>query len=244
MDRRERIEDLQTAILAAQQGHQADIQTAAPGIIQAYDPDLQTCEVQVAIQAQLTSFTNGTKSWVNLPKLVDCPVIFPSGGGCALTFPLKAGDECLVIFASRCIDAWWQNGGYSNQQAVLRMHDLSDGFVLPGPRSQPRKFSASTSTVQLRTVDGTAFVEINPTSHEVRVQTVGNVKIEATNITLKGNIILDGSITQTNTAGGATSATIIGPVNVINDVIAGGKSLEHHTHSGVQTGTGNTGQPV
>ena len=31
-------------------------------------------------------------------------MVFPGGGGFALTFPVAAGDECLVVFASRCID--------------------------------------------------------------------------------------------------------------------------------------------
>jgi hypothetical protein len=38
-------------------------------------------------------------------------------------------------------------------------------------------------------------------------------------------------------------ATMLGPVTVINDVKAGGKSLMTHTHGGVQTGSGNTGGP-
>jgi hypothetical protein len=98
--------------------------------------------------------------------------------------------------------------------------------------------------VQLRTDDGAAYVEINPTSHNIKALTSGDVEIQATNITLKGNIILDGPITQNNTAGGSTTATIIGPVTVTNDVTAGGKSLMTHRHSGVQPGSGNTGQPV
>src|SRR5260363_73502 len=48
---------------------------------------------------------------VELPLLGDVPVFFPRGGGCTLTFPVQKGDECVVVFASRCIDGWWQSGG-------------------------------------------------------------------------------------------------------------------------------------
>jgi hypothetical protein len=70
--------------------------------------------------------------------------------------------------------------------------------------------------------------------------------IEATSatITLNGVIVLNGPITQTNTGGGSTTATIIGPLNVTNDVTANGTSVHTHVHSGVQTGSGDSGPPV
>ncbi|MCL9653139.1 hypothetical protein L2088_00345 [Pseudomonas protegens] len=99
------------------------------------------------------------------PLLLDCPVQFPAGGGCTLTFPVAKGDECLVVFSSRCIDAWWQSGGIQ-VQAELRMHDMSDGFALLGFRSLPRMIPGiSTSAVQLRSDHSSAFIEVNPTSH-------------------------------------------------------------------------------
>lgn len=242
MDRRERNEDPQTALLVAMQGMQADLWTALPGIIQSFDPVEMTCEVQPTIEARLSN-PDGTFEWIKLPKLVDCPVIFPSGGGCTLTFPLALGDECLVIFASRCIDAWWQNGGIQNQ-ALFRMHDLSDGFVLPGPKSLPRTIpSISTSAVQLRSDDGQAVIEINPTTHNVEVTTSADVTINAV-----GNVAV--------TTGGNASVTAAGTANVTAPAInlgAAGQSLlalvtsafsslfNSHTHPGDSGGT--TGAP-
>jgi Phage protein Gp138 N-terminal domain/GpV Apex motif len=40
------------------------------------------------------------------------------------------------------------------------------------------------------------------------------------------------------------NTAITGNLTVSGDVVAGGKSLEHHLHSGVQTGSGDTGPPV
>jgi hypothetical protein len=64
------------------------------------------------------------------------------------------------VFSSRCIDAWWQSGGV--QEAMeARMNDLSDGFAFVGVRSQVRLLpSVSTSTTQLRSDDGTAYVQV------------------------------------------------------------------------------------
>src|SRR6187431_703340 len=107
LDRRERAGDFTEAMLTTQDGMQARLWTCVPGIIQSFDPAKRTCVVQPAIKA-LVQAPDGTESWVALPLLVDCPVQFPGGGDVVLTFPLKTGDECLVVFASRCIDSWWQ----------------------------------------------------------------------------------------------------------------------------------------
>lgn len=156
-------------------GRLAQLWTAIPGIVQSFNATEQTVVVQPAIRAVLFDI-NGKPTNVALPLLLDCPVQFPAGGGFALTFPVKAGDECLVVFSSRCIDGWWQAGGVQNQ-AVLRMHDLSDGFALLGFRSVPRALSnVSTSAVQLRSDDGATFVEVGQ----------GEVTVDATAINLNG----------------------------------------------------------
>lgn len=133
--------------------------TALPAIVQSYSAAKRTVSLQPAIQAQLQS-SDGTWTNTSLPVLTDCPVVFPGGGGFELTFPIAAGDEGIVIFASRCLDAWWQNGGVQ-PQAELRMHDLSDGMFLPGMFSQARLPSPvpSVSVPTLRNSDATVKLE-------------------------------------------------------------------------------------
>lgn len=161
MDLRERIEDPVEALRAALDGRQAQLWTACPGIIESYDAERQTCAVQPAIKGRVES-PDGSVASVALPLLVDVPVIFPGGGGFVLTFPIAKGDECLVVFSSRCIDAWWQSGGVQ-EAMTARMHDLSDGFAIVGPRSQARKLPAVSATAtQLRTEDGATYLEIQP----------------------------------------------------------------------------------
>ena len=155
-------------------GRQGTIWTALPGIVQSFDPVAMTCEVQPAIQGKVRREDGGVDV-VNLPLLLDCPVVFPRGGGCSLTFPIKAGDECLVVFSARAIDIWWQQGGVQ-PPAETRMHDLSDGFVIPGPYSQPLVLpDVSIEAVELRTDDRGARLSIFPNDHLVEVETVGNM---------------------------------------------------------------------
>lgn len=212
MDRLERIDSTPDMLLAALQGLQSDVWTALPGIIQSFDPVAMTCQVQPAIRFRISDPAlntyasdtlqrdpGGQFAWDQMPLLLDCPVVFPGGGGVTLTFPIAVGDEVLVVFASRCIDAWWQQGGIQNQ-AAFRMHDLSDGFVIPQVRSQPRKFTVSTGAAQLRTDDGTVVIELNPTTHAVNITTTGAVAVSSggnSSVTAGGNATVTASGTAT-----------------------------------------------
>lgn len=216
------------------------LRVALPGIIQSFDPDTVTAVVQLAIR-YIERDNDGNKSTKDYPLLVDVPVVFPRGGGCTLTFPVKEGDECLVIFADRCIDFWWQSGGIQ-EPVDGRMHDLSDAFCIVGPQSQAKKISGiSTTAAQLRTDDGSAFIEL-AAGGDITATTTGNATINASEIILNGNVTINGNLSQGMGDGGGT-ATMRGPVAVTNDVTAGGKSLMTHTHGGVEHGNDSTGEP-
>lgn len=236
MDRRELINDPEEALRAAFGSFQAGLWCALPGIIQSFNAVAMTVVVQPALRAKVRR-PNGDIVSVVLPLLVDVPVVFQGGGGFTLTFPVAAGDECLVVFADRCIDAWWQSGGV---QAPLepRMHDLSDGFALVGVRSQPRVLpSVSTTTTQLRSDDGSTFVEV-----------AGG---QVVTVKAPSKVVLDTPIVETtgvlrvmNTQGFDNACTITGTLTTSGDVEASGISLMNHVHTGVQPGGGNTGGPV
>ncbi|EPS5421712.1 TPA: phage baseplate protein [Klebsiella michiganensis] len=216
------------------------MRVSIPGIIQSFDPDAVTAVIQPAIKG-IEHDASGAEVSVNLPLLVDVPVIFPRGGGCTLTFPVSEGDECLVVFADRCIDFWWQSGGIQ-EPVDGRMHDLSDAFCIVGPQSQAKKISGiSTTTAQLRTDDGTAFIEV-AAGGDITATTAGNATINAPEIVLNGNVTINGNLSQGMGESGGT-ATMHGPVTVTNDVTAGGKSLMTHTHGGVEHGNDSTGEP-
>lgn len=237
--------------------------TALPGIVQSFDPVAMTCQVQPAIQGKVRS-EDGTITLVNLPMLLDCPVVFPHGGGCSLTFPIKQGDECLVVFSSRAIDLWWQSGGVQ-APVEMRMHDLSDGFVLVGAYSQTKVLpNVSTQAVQLRSDDGQAFFELNPENHNFTLSTPGNFSATVTDFSVQcqnfavnctkfdvtagssasitaPTIALNGQITGGG-SGGAT-AVFTGSIEATGDVKAGAISLQGHVHGGVQSGGSKTTTP-
>jgi hypothetical protein len=114
-----------------------------------------------------------------ITQLIHCPVQFPGGNGFYLTHPLANGDECLVVFARRCIDTWWQNGGIG-QPVEQRLHDISDGFCIPGVFSKPRVLpNISATSVQLRT---SSIIMMDVTASQVtfNVPVVVNAEVTAT----------------------------------------------------------------
>ena len=218
-------------------GKQANIWTSIPGVITEFFPLTQTASVRPAIQIkQFESQINNLAPIVtntDLPILLDCPVQFPSGGGTTLTFPVNIGDECLIVFASRCIDSWWYQGLVPNgsndfypvPQATMRMHDLSDGFVVLGFKSAPNVIpNISITSVQLRSNDGKATISITPSTLEIDIVSTSAITMTAPAVFItgafyvNGDTVFDGSLTANG--------------HIIDQT---------HTHGSVTTGTGTSG---
>lgn len=225
MDRRERLDDPVEAQMAALDGKQAEIWTALPGIVEGFDPVAMTVSVQPSVKGQIQD-ESGKASAVDLPLLVDVPVVFPCGGGFTLTYPIKNGDECLVVFASRCIDGWWQGGGVGGTPDE-RMHDLSDGIAIVGPRSQPRKLvpAVDAENVQLRTDDGEAHITMMP-DYTIKAEN----PLASCILGNDGIIKFSGSgISMANKEGGATKATVSGRLTT-DELISGNVDFNTHYH--------------
>lgn len=233
MDRLERIASGGTnaalvATKAALDDHQANIWTTLPAVVQSFHAGKITVDAQPTVQVQIRQ-PNGIWVDTTITLCVDCPVMFPGGGGFVFTFPLKAGDEGLLVFSARCIDAWWQQGGIQ-KQAELRMHDLSDGFFFPtGGLSQPNvPGNVSTVSAQMRTKDGTSFIDLNETTETLTLKSV--------NIALLGNLQLGGAGNVITGQGGA--AIDFGATTVMQ----GGKNIGAvHLHTNVQSGGSDSG---
>lgn len=240
MQRTERTDDLSVMLLEVLQGAQAMMWTALPCIVVSFNAAVMTCVLRPAIKIKRTD-QKGVDTWLEIPVLVDVPVVFPSAGGYSLTFPVKAGDEALAVFSSRCIDTWWDTSAVS-VQADLRMHDLSDAFAIIGPRSRPRALSPAvvTSGVELRKDDGTAYVRISDNG-DVAVVTPADVVVTASDatVTASGQINLTAPLVQIN-----GNLQVSGSVVATGNVTGQGVSLKTHVHSGVSSGGSNTGQPV
>lgn len=110
------------------------------GTIKSFNALTQTAEVSINYTKtflHLDQVGNQRLDTPNYPILVDCPVIVLNGGGGSLTFPIEAGDECLVLFNDRDLDNWFGTGGVSSAPLTGRLHSFSDAIALVGVRSIP-----------------------------------------------------------------------------------------------------------
>lgn len=171
------------ALRQALESLSARMRVAMPGIIHSFNSATQTAEVQPTVKETILD-ENGAPQVLALPLLLDVPVVFPRAGGFVLTMPVALGDECLVVFADRCIDAWWQSGGLQ-PEAELRRHDLSDGFAILGPWSQARLVSNfNTAAAELRSEDGGAKITLNNSG----------VTIQASSVDINGTVRVNGVV--------------------------------------------------
>ena len=147
------------------------LRVACPGIIQSFNSKEQTVTVQPAIREQILK-EDLNKEWLELPLLLDVPIIIPRAGNYSLTMPINKGDECLLIFLDSCMDSWWTYGNIQNQ-IEKRRHDLSDAVAIMGLWSQPNLIpNYSIDSCQLRNNQGTAFIELKDNSINIVADSV------------------------------------------------------------------------
>lgn len=135
------------------------------GQIQSYSAgganQIPTATVLIA-QQQVTSIdaATGIRTLAEYPLLVNVPVYFAGGGGFTVTFPVSAGDECLILFNDRQLENWIASGA-GQPPSLSHLHDLSDGICLVGLRSNPRALTnVSATAAQIRSDDGQTLLSI------------------------------------------------------------------------------------
>lgn len=128
--------DLRSLLNAHRQEILTNFNCHQVGVIVSFDPDAQTATVQLAVQKQVVDYTKDPAQFIYVPYplLTDVPVFIPAGGPGFLTFPVTAGDPCLVLFNDRDLDNWFVGGGGPPNSA--RQHDLSDGMAIIGFRNK------------------------------------------------------------------------------------------------------------
>ncbi|EPT3146621.1 Gp138 family membrane-puncturing spike protein [Yersinia enterocolitica] len=233
--------ELAETLRTLQSSVSSQLRVSMPGIVQSFDADSVTCDIQIGIKGE-----SGGKS-TNLSVLTNVPVVFPRGGGVTMTFPIKSGDECLLVFGDRCIDFWWQNGGVQ-EPLDSRQHDLSDAFAIIGPQSQAKKISGiSTSAAQFRSDDGSTYFEINPTTKKIKIVAPGGLDVVTPKAEFSAGVLVNGLFTflggLVGSAAAGVSAKITGAIEFIGTLTSNGKTIDDtHTHNEVQPGTGNSGK--
>ena len=77
-----------------------------------------------------------------------------------ITYPIKKGDECVLLFSDREIESWFINGDV-NPESHTRMHDLTDAVALFGIRSIPNMIEILSNALHL--FYGNSSIELTET---------------------------------------------------------------------------------
>lgn len=141
-------------------------------------------------QPVINRLVNGVSR--ELPVFVDVPPITLQGGTSYIKMPYSVGDYCLLFFAERCFDRWYE-GDDNALPAEYRMHDYSDGFALVGVNNRAGAIDVP-GVIQLI---GDLFAQGNHT-HEGNVTQTGDYTITG-NVTINGNLTVNGDIGCTGT---------------------------------------------
>lgn len=177
--------------------------------IQSFDPIKQTATATVNYKKTFFQLDKASGLYnpvlIDYPLLLDCPVIVLGGGATSLSFPIKAGDECLVLFNDRDLDNWFQ-GSSGGAVATSRFHSFSDGIILVGLRSLA---NVLTGYDMIRAVlqNGTTVVGVGPSLVKIaNNMTTLNTLLQSLVTNIKTLVTQTAAITVTGvTAGGGTS---------------------------------------
>lgn len=179
--------------------------------------------------------------------IYNVPYFRIQGGANAIIIDPEPGDIGMCCFASRDISKVKSTKKQGNPGS-FRQYSMADGLYIGGMLNGAPTQYVQFSTTGIR-VHSPVQVKLDAPDIVLDAQTVEingstSTTITTPTFTVNGATYLNGSITQLGTGGTGTTAILIGPLNVTNDVTGVGTSLHTHVHSGVQTGTNNTGQPV
>lgn len=160
LDIQQLVGDEEDADRALVRGILLETHTCLPGEVVSFDKDLQVADIRPTIRRLLLP----EGKLIELPLCVKVPCFFPGG---SLTFDVNQGDDAVLIFSERCLDAWWTAGGVQDP-VDLRNHDLSDGLALLGFSSKPKVLDdilQGGSELRLRDGSNRVSVRNNGTVH-------------------------------------------------------------------------------
>lgn len=158
------------AIIGQIDGKIAGIHTAAPGKIISYAGGLASVQPSLKYKVE-----DGRV--LDAPVIVNVPVYFPTGGNASITYPVKTGDDCCIIFAERSIDDWLLGG----ESEDPRKFDLTDAMCFVGMK--PSRSHSNDA------------IEITHGGNKISVPENGPIGIDG-NVNITGNLVVTGAVTH------------------------------------------------
>lgn len=190
---------------------------ALPGVITSYDAGSNRASVKPSGNYQAKDGRS-----LPYPVIYNAPVVFPtgSGGKAGVTFPIKSGDGCLIVFSDEALNGYLSGNVNPGDP---RHHSMNDAIVIPGLYSGGATSEVEYPNETCMTCDG-SLVRLDGSHLIISLK-------NGTTITIDEG--LHGEFAN------GTELTISA-----GDLVVSGISHCHHVHSGVEAGPDNSGEPV
>ncbi len=156
------------------------VHTALPGEIIEVDPESGFCTVQPKGQLHISGRTERV---LDFPPIAEVPMLFPYSktAGAEFAFPVKAGDDCLIVFSEQALEYWLGTG---LQNSALK-HSLSNAICIPGLMKElPDGMREAIETDSVIVRKGESKVSIS-----------GDGICLAGDVTINGNLSVNGVVT-------------------------------------------------
>lgn len=127
------------ALDAYMAGAFSSVHTSIPASVVKYDEGKHRAQVKPSVRMLMD---NGIQ--IELPDLMDVPVVFPSGKFFDLDFPLDKDDGVLLLFSEQDISSW-KKGDSPAVPATASRFNLDAAIAIPGCSPKPSKGKASIS---------------------------------------------------------------------------------------------------
>lgn len=231
--------------------------TVKIGRVQSYDPLTNTLD---AVPVVKRAFNIGLDEvdYEELPIIPNVPVIWPRGGGFAVTFPIEEDDHVVLAFTDDDISKWRDSGSIEEPAELVRM-GLGSAIAIPGigagdldvVATDPIEVAARLAGLVIGKVGTDALIVwdgedvVVGKAVPVLTRTSAVAMADATDARL---LALEAAVTALITAAAATNAALAAhthPVTTtVNTTVATTGTADAQTGTGTGTGTGTAGTPA
>jgi phage baseplate assembly protein gpV len=182
-------------------------------------------------------------------------VTIPKAEGQWIRSPTQVGDFGMTVSADAYLGGVSGLGGgvatttrRANLSALVWVPVAGKGFpavdinaaLMCGPNGAVIRDAASGAVITLTPTGITCVV-----GNSTMTMTTAGVTVSAPFFTVNAPAIeLNGAVSQTAGTAGIGTVTMVGPLNVVNEVTGNGTPLSTHVHGNVQSGGSETGLPI
>ena len=213
------------------------LNTCIPAIVDEFDSVTQRVSATPAIMAKVVK-PDSTVQYIQCPKITNIPLAITKGGGLKITYPIKTGENCTLLFSQRSIDNFLIEGGIQRPfdtdapaTTTLRCMDMTDAMCFPGVITNKEAIANyATDAIEIRNESGTTKVSVKENSLLLKQE---SASVELTG----GNIVMSAATIDIT---GTTAINITSPATTIDE-----KPFLTHKHTnGTLLPDGTTGGVV